>query len=161
MGTVFDEQHFRETETFGATVMVGLLLANVHSRFELCVVIYTDVALFLYDIPNNLPPCGCSETLSSLSEDVHQILCKITASQTKDGVMQSMTFVDGDCVGVRRASPSVLHVIPIRDGPVLNGTLNVFSRRKCGKAVSTHEVKDTKTNSLATRLNLPTKKQHG
>ena len=108
---------------------VGLVLANVHSRFELCVVIYTDVALFLHDIPNDLPPCGGSERVSSLSEDLHQMLCKITASQTKDDVMQSMTTVDGHCVRVRRESRSVLHVIPIRDGPVLNGILNVKTQR--------------------------------
>ena len=42
--------------------------------------------------------CGGGERVSSLSEDLHQILCRITASQTRDGVRQSVRFVDGHCV---------------------------------------------------------------
>ena len=87
------------TETFGANSdhvsvyeLAGLLLV---SRFEL----YTNVAQFLGDIPSNLPLCG-----PSVSEVLHEKLCKITASHTKDGVMQSVTFLDGHCVRhVRRA----------------------------------------------------------
>ena len=33
----------------------------------------------------------------SLSEDLLEMLCKIMASQAKDGVRQSVTFVDGHC----------------------------------------------------------------
>ena len=50
------------------------------------------------------PKCGTSlggrERVSTLRGDLHQIHCKITASQIpmKDGVMQSVTFVDGHCV---------------------------------------------------------------
>ena len=35
---------------------------------------------------------------SSLSENPRQILCKITASQTKEGVKQSETLVGEQCV---------------------------------------------------------------
>ena len=82
--------------------------------FELCVVIHTKVTLC--DIPSNLPHCGRSETVPSLSEVLQEILCIITASQAKGGVMQSVTFVDGHCVrhsvtrvhrDVRRASRNV------------------------------------------------------
>ena len=43
---------------------------------------------------------GGRERVPALSEDLHQILCKIMASQiqTKDGVRQSVTFEDGHCV---------------------------------------------------------------
>ena len=75
-----------------AKEFAGLLLVNYRSR-ELCVVIHANVAQFLCDIPSNLPLCGGSERL-----------CKITASHAKDGVMQSVTIVDGHCVRhVRRA----------------------------------------------------------
>ena len=63
---------------------------------------------FLNGIPSNVPVCGGSERVPSVSEDLHQILCKITTSYMKDGVMQSVTFVDGHCVRhVRRASRNV------------------------------------------------------
>ena len=34
---------------------------------------------------------------ASLSEDFRRMLCKMTASQAKDGVRQSETFVDEHC----------------------------------------------------------------
>ena len=113
MGTVCDEQHFRETETFGATVtmfssgITSVFSWLISSRFELCVVIKTDVELFLCDNPNNLPLCGGKERVSSLNKEPHQILCRITATQTKDGVMQSITFGNGRCV--RQADTRVRH----------------------------------------------------
>ena len=70
------KQHFRAMEAFGGNsddvsvwVLVGLL----------------------DDVLNNLP----SERVPSVSENLHKILCKITANQTKDGEMQSVTFIDG------------------------------------------------------------------
>ena len=82
----------------------GLLLVNFRSRFKLCVTIQTNVAQFLNDIPSNTLLCGGSERESSLSEVLHEILCAITASQTKGGVMRRKTVVDGHCV--RHAVPS-------------------------------------------------------
>ena len=66
-------------------------------RLELCVVVHTNVAQFLGDVPSSLPLCGCSERVPSVSEVLHEILCKITASHVRDGVMQSATFVDTVC----------------------------------------------------------------
>ena len=80
---------------------MGLLLVGTfRSRFELCVVVQGNVAKFLFDITNDLPLCGGRERVSALSQDLHQILCKITASQiqTKDGVRQSVTLTDVHCV---------------------------------------------------------------
>ena len=97
--------NLRPTETFSADnddvfvwEHVGLFLVNFRTRFEHCVVIKTDIEPFLDDIPNNLPLCGGSEREPSLSEDLRQLLGKITASQTKDGVRQIDTFVDEHCV---------------------------------------------------------------
>ena len=47
-------------------------------RHGLCVVIQTHVAQFSYDLPNNLPLCGGRERVHWLSDELHQILCKIT-----------------------------------------------------------------------------------
>ena len=55
---------------------------DVSVRFELCVVIRAKAAQFLFDLTSNL------------FEVLRQILCKITAKPTKDGVMQSVTIVD-------------------------------------------------------------------
>ena len=76
----------------------SLLLVNFRSRFELCVIVQACVAQFLFDIPSNLLLSGGGERESSLSEVLHEILCEVTASQTKDGVMWSKTAVDGHCV---------------------------------------------------------------
>ena len=90
----------------------GLLLVCGCSRFVLCVVLWTHVAQYLFDIWNNLPLCNGSERVPWLSEDLHQLHCNITASETKDGERQSETFVDEHCArhavrvshNVRRAS---------------------------------------------------------
>jgi len=94
---------------------VGLLLVNGCSRFVLCVVIQTSEAQFLDDIWHNFPLCDGSDRVPSLSEDLRQPLCDITASETKDGERQSETFADEHCVrhtvrvshNVRRASRRV------------------------------------------------------
>ena len=77
---------------------VGRLLVNGRNRFVLCVVTQANEAQFLSDIWNNLRLCGGSERVPSLSEDHRQLLCNITASETKDGEKQSETFVDEHCV---------------------------------------------------------------
>ena len=98
-------QPFHAMKTFGIDGddvcvwgLVGLLLVNVRKRFELCVVIYTNTAQFLCEIPRNLPLCGGSERVHSLSEDVHQILCRITASPTKEARCRAKLSWTGHCV---------------------------------------------------------------
>ena len=97
--------------------LVGLVFVDFRRHFEFCVLIHTVVTQFLFDIPSNLPLCGSSERVLSLSEVLQEILCKITASQAKGGVMQSVTFADGHSVrhavtrvhrDVRRASRSLV-----------------------------------------------------
>ena len=74
-----------------------LLLGTFRGRLELCVVVKSNVAKFLFDTTTDLPLCGGHERVPALSEDLRQILCKLSASQiqTKDGVRQSVTFEMG------------------------------------------------------------------
>ena len=60
---------------------------------ELSVAIKTNVSESLLEIPSKLPHCGGSERVLLLSEELRQMLCKITT-----GVRQSTTFIDGHCV---------------------------------------------------------------
>ena len=52
----------------------------------------------LFDTWNSLTLCGGRGRVPTLSEDLDGILCEITASQAKEGVMQSATLVDGHCM---------------------------------------------------------------
>ena len=76
------------------------LRAVLRSRLEPCVIVYSIVAKILFYIANDLPFCGGSDRVPTLGEDPHPILSKITANQiqTKNGVEQSVTHVDGHCM---------------------------------------------------------------
>lgn len=43
----------------------------------------------------------CDERVSTLSQNLHQVVCQVTASQvqTHDGVGQSVTLINGHIVG--------------------------------------------------------------
>merc|ERR1719182_1075694 len=60
-----------------------------------------NIAQLLLDVPNNLPLGSGGERVAPLGEDLHQVVCEITASQVEpeDGVGKSVTLVDGDGVG--------------------------------------------------------------
>ena len=88
------EKYIDATETFSADrhdvsvwELISLDLVDFRRRFELCFAIRAKAAQFLFDIPHNLPHCGSSERVPSLSEVLQEILCKITAMPTNDGVM--------------------------------------------------------------------------
>ena len=72
---------------FTSGKLVGLFLVNFRSRLELCVVNRARPAQFLFDLTRKLFLCGGSERDPLLSEVFPQILCKVTARPTKDGVM--------------------------------------------------------------------------
>ena len=77
------------------------------------------LAQFLFDITSNLPLCGGREGVPSLSEVRHRAPCRITASQTEDGVMQSKTFVDGHSQCAKRRHQCSSHCpscVPKRTG---------------------------------------------
>merc|ERR1711944_167809 len=60
-----------------------------------------NIAQLLLDVPDNLPLGSGGERVAPLGEDLHQVVCEITASQVepKDGMGKSVTLIDGDGVG--------------------------------------------------------------
>merc|ERR1711923_20321 len=60
-----------------------------------------DIAELLLDVTDNLTLSGGGERVTALSEDLHEVVGELTASQvqTKDGMGKSITLVDGDVVG--------------------------------------------------------------
>merc|ERR1719278_2157029 len=60
-----------------------------------------NIAQLLLDVPDNLPLGSGGEGVAPLGEDLHQVVCEITASQVEpeDGMGKSVTLVDGDGVG--------------------------------------------------------------
>merc|ERR1712212_913557 len=63
--------------------------------------ILLDIAQLLLDVPNNLTLSSGGEGVATLSEDLHQVVGQLTASQVEpeDGVGEGITFIDGDGVG--------------------------------------------------------------
>merc|ERR1712033_107769 len=60
-----------------------------------------DIAELLLDVTDNLTLSGGGERVTTLSEDLHEVVGELTASQvqTEDGMGESITFIDGDIVG--------------------------------------------------------------
>merc|ERR1712108_39511 len=60
-----------------------------------------DIAELLLDVTDNLTLSGGGERVTTLSEDLHEVVGELTASQvqTKDGMGKSITLIDGDVVG--------------------------------------------------------------
>merc|ERR1719266_2824368 len=82
--------------------LVGLLEGGGGSGGgHLLLEVQGDVAELLLDVTDNLALSGGGERVATLSEDLHQVVGELTASQVKtdDGVGESVTLVDGDTVG--------------------------------------------------------------
>merc|ERR1711990_232044 len=82
--------------------LVGLLQGGGGSSSgHLLLEVQGDVAELLLDVTDNLPLGGGGEGVAPLSEDLHQVVGELTASQVQadDGVGESVTLVDGDAVG--------------------------------------------------------------
>ena len=105
---------------------VDLIVGMFRSRSELCVIVKSKVAKFLFDITTDLPLCCGHERVPALSEDLPQILCKIMTNQirTKDGVRQSETFVDGHCV--RHTATRIHHDAVVRPETYRTNWLAVY-----------------------------------
>merc|ERR1719486_536697 len=103
------EEGLRGTETLvanGDDLTVGKLIGLLeggggssggHLLFE----VKSDIAKLLLDVTDNLTLSGGGERVTTLSEDLHEVVGELTASQvqTEDGVGESITFIDGDVVG--------------------------------------------------------------
>merc|ERR1712212_1237467 len=82
--------------------LVGLLQrAGGGGRGHLLLEVKGNIAEFLLDVPDDLPLSSGGEAVSSLCEDLHQVVGEVTASkvESEDGVGKGVTFIDGDGVG--------------------------------------------------------------
>merc|ERR1711921_25909 len=82
--------------------LVGLLQGSGGSSGgHLLLEVQGDVAELLLDVTDNLPLGSGGEGVSTLSENLHQVVGEFTASQvqTDDSVRESVTFIDRDTMG--------------------------------------------------------------
>ena len=82
--------------------LVGLLEAGaLGSSLDLLLEVKSDVAKLLLDVTNDFTLGSGGEGVAALSENLHEVVGKITTSHvdTGDGVGKSETLVDGDNVG--------------------------------------------------------------
>ena len=70
------------------------------SSLHLLVVVQGNVGKLLLHVPHNFPLSSSGEGVAALSQDLHQVVSKITTSQvkTKDGVGEGVSLIDGDSV---------------------------------------------------------------
>merc|ERR1712161_73669 len=61
----------------------------------------SNIAKLLLDVTDNFALSGGSERITTLCEDLHEVVGQLTSSQvqTEDGMGESITFIDGDVVG--------------------------------------------------------------
>merc|ERR1712152_109895 len=97
------------TETFvtnGDNLSIGQFIgffqgggssSSCHFLFE----VKSNVAELFLDVTDDFTFSGGGERVTSLGEDLHEVVGKLTSSQvqTEDGVWESITFIDGDGVG--------------------------------------------------------------
>merc|ERR1712102_55336 len=103
------EEGFRGTEPLvadGDDLAVGKLIGLLKggggsSGGHLLLEVEGNIAELLLDVTDNLTLSSGGERVTPLGEDLHEVVCQLTASQvkTEDGVGESITFIDGDGVG--------------------------------------------------------------
>merc|ERR1719150_2985161 len=103
------EEGLGGTEPFvtdGDDLTVGKLIGLLEggggsSGGHLLLEVKGNIAELLLDVTDNLTLSGGGERVTTLSEDLHEVVGELTASQvqTEDGVGESITFIDGDVVG--------------------------------------------------------------
>merc|ERR1712203_1190336 len=82
--------------------LIGLLQGGGGSSSgHLLLKVKSNIAELLLDVTDNLTLSSGGEGVTSLSEDLHEVVGELTASQvqTEDGVGEGITFIDGDGVG--------------------------------------------------------------
>jgi len=82
--------------------LVGLLKSRgLSSSLHLLVKVKSNEGELLLNITDDFTLSSCGEGVTTLSEDLHQVLGQVAASkiQTHNGVGKSITFIDGDSVG--------------------------------------------------------------
>merc|ERR1712038_330140 len=103
------EEGFWGTETFvanGDNLSIGQFVgffqggggsSSCHFLFE----VKSNKAELFLDVTDNFTLSGGGERVTSLGEDLHEVVGELTSSQvqTEDGVWESITFIDWDGVG--------------------------------------------------------------
>merc|ERR1711997_1231535 len=82
--------------------LIGLLKGSRGSSGgHLLLEVKSNIAKLLLDVTDNLPLSGGGERVATLSQDLHEVVGELTASQvqTEDGMGESITLIDGDGVG--------------------------------------------------------------
>merc|ERR1711988_622248 len=111
----FHSEEGRLKESFGGTEpliangddltirkLIGLLEGGGSgSGGHLLLKVKGNIAELFLDVTDNLALSGGGERVTTLSEDLHEVVSELTASQvqTKDGVGESVTLIDGNIVG--------------------------------------------------------------
>merc|ERR1719384_1152685 len=103
------EEGLRGTEPLianGDDLAIGKLIGLLQggrgsSSSHLLLKVKSNIAELLLDVTDNLTLSSGSERVTTLSEDLHEVVGELTASQvqTEDGVGESITFIDRDSVG--------------------------------------------------------------
>jgi hypothetical protein len=103
------EEGLRATEslvTDGDDLTVGKLVGLLEGRglggsLHLLLKVKGNVAELLLDVTDDFTFGGGGERVTTLGEDLHEVVSEITTSEieTEDGVREGITFVDGDSVG--------------------------------------------------------------
>ncbi len=90
----------------GDDLAVGKLVALLQGRGgssggHLLLEVESHIAQLLLDVTDDLPLGSGGEAVATLGQDLHEVVCQISASQiqTQDGVGQGVTLVDGHGVG--------------------------------------------------------------
>merc|ERR1719508_683886 len=75
--------------------------AGASSCGHLLFIVQGNIAELLLDVPDNLSLSSGGEGVPSLSEDLHQVVSQVPASQIQpeDGMGQGISLVDGDSMG--------------------------------------------------------------
>merc|ERR550519_2325916 len=82
--------------------LVGLLQgAGAGGSGHFLLEVEGDVAELLLDVTHYLALGGGGEGVAALGEDLHEVICEVSAGEieTEDGVGEGVTFVDGNGVG--------------------------------------------------------------
>merc|ERR1712128_114846 len=82
--------------------LIGLLeRGGGSSSGHLLLEVKGNIAELLLDVTDNLPLSSGGERVATLSQDLHEVVGQLTASQVKtdNGVGEGITFIDGDTVG--------------------------------------------------------------
>merc|ERR1719438_661247 len=103
------EEGFRATEPLianGDDLAIGKLIGLLQtsgssSSGHFLLKVKGNIAELFLDITDNFPLSSGGERVTTLSQDLHEVVGKLTASQvqTEDGMGESITLIDGDGVG--------------------------------------------------------------